>query len=161
MLRASRRISSGARRRAKIEYVILFAHRFRESIRTPAGRLGAMGKGRMRVLVVEDDPHHLIALGDGLAGLGVEVALSGSGREAIELASTFDPDAALVDVMLPDISGITLANVLRGLAGREIRIVAFTGADPEKIRSAMERCLFDDYVAKPSTLLNIALALGC
>ncbi len=115
----------------------------------------------MRILVVEDDLDHLAALGEGLAGLGVEVALTSSGREAIERAQTFKPDAALVDVGLPDINGITLANVLRGLAGREIRIVAFTGADPEKIRLAVERELFDDYVAKPAPLISIALALGC
>lgn len=120
-----------------------------------------MGKGRMRILVVEDDLDHLAALGDGLTSIGAEVALVSSGREAIERAASFAPDAALVDVMLPDMSGITLANVLRGLAGDRLRVVAFTGADPAKIRDAVDRSLFDDYVAKPAPLISIALALGC
>jgi DNA-binding response OmpR family regulator len=115
----------------------------------------------MKILVVEDDPEHLLALGDGLTGLGAEVLLTGSGREAIEVAAKFEPDAVLVDVMLPDINGITLANVLRGLAGDKVRIVALTGSDPEKMRSALERSLFDDYLAKPAPLISIALALGC
>ena len=120
-----------------------------------------MGRGRMKILIVEDDLDHLAALGDGLTGLGAEVVLAATGREAIERAATFEPDAALVDVMLPDMSGITLANVLRGVAGDGLRVVAFTGADPDKIRSAVDRDLFDDYVAKPAPLISIALALGC
>ena len=120
-----------------------------------------MARERKRILIVEDHPEQLISLGDGLAGMGAEVALTGSGKEAIELASTFAPDAVLVDVALPDMSGITLANVLRGIAGRDVRIVAFTGADPEKIRTAVDRRLFDDYVAKPAPLISIALALRC
>ncbi|HUS64692.1 MAG TPA: response regulator [Kofleriaceae bacterium] len=120
-----------------------------------------MGKGRMKILVVEDDLEHLAALGEGLTGLGAEVVLASSGREAIERVASFAPDAALVDVMLPDMSGITLANVLRGLAGEGLRVVAFSGADPGKIRDAVGRSLFDDYVAKPAPLISIALALRC
>jgi len=115
----------------------------------------------LRVLVVDDDEDVLVMIGDALRARGYEVATAREGREAIELAEAFEPDVALVDVVLPDVSGITLASILRGATPHEgrPRIVAYSGSDALKLREAVVRGLFDDCVVKPATLERIERAI--
>lgn len=119
------------------------------------------GEITLRVLVVDDDQDVLVMLGDALRARGYEVATARDGREAVDLAESFEPDVALVDVVLPDVSGITLASLLRGATpedGRP-RIVAYSGSDVLKLRAAVDRGLFDDCVVKPATLERIERAI--
>jgi CheY-like chemotaxis protein len=56
----------------------------------------------------------------------------------------------VVDVLLPDLSGITLSSVLRGLVeDRAIWVVALSGLGPKLLGKARERGIFDDIVCKP------------
>lgn len=115
----------------------------------------------LRVLVVDDDLDVLVMLGDALRARGYEVATACDGQAAVELAATFEPDVALVDVVLPDISGITLASILRGATPHDgaPRIVAYSGADVHKLHEAVNRGLFDDCVLKPASLDRIERAI--
>ena len=115
----------------------------------------------LRVLVVDDDEEVLVMLGDALRARGYEVATASDGAQAIDLAEAFEPDVALVDVVLPDVSGITLASILRGTApdNSSPRIVAYSGADVHKLHEAVQRGLFDDCVVKPATLERIERAI--
>ena len=115
----------------------------------------------LRVLIVDDDEDVLVMLGDALRARGYEVATASDGTTAIDLAEAFEPDVALVDVVLPDVSGITLASILRGATPHDgsPRIVAYSGADVHKLREAVDRGLFDDCVVKPATLERIERAI--
>lgn len=116
----------------------------------------------LRVLVVDDDEEVLVMLGDALRARGYEVATASDGAQAVEVAEAFEPDVALVDVVLPDVSGITLASILRGTAHEDHsipRIVAYSGADVHKLHQAVQRGLFDDCVVKPATLERIERAI--
>jgi two-component system, OmpR family, response regulator len=115
----------------------------------------------LRVLVVDDDEEVLLMLGDALRARGYEVATARDGREALDVAEGFEPDVALVDVVLPDLSGITLASLLRGTARDDSnpRIVAYSGSDVHKLHQAVQRGLFDDCVVKPATLERIERAI--
>jgi two-component system OmpR family response regulator len=115
----------------------------------------------LRVLVVDDDEDVLIMLGDALRARGYEVATASDGGSAVDLAESFEPDVALVDVVLPDVSGITLASILRGATPHDgsPRIVAYSGSDVHKLREAVDRGLFDDCVVKPATLERIERAI--
>lgn len=115
----------------------------------------------MRVLVVDDEPDVTLVLGEALRDRGHLVAIAASGREAIETAGTFQPDAALVDVGLPDIDGITLAELLRGtVSTKPVRLIAFSGYGEPRIQAAVRRDVFDDFLLKPATLATIERALG-
>jgi CheY-like chemotaxis protein len=115
----------------------------------------------MRVLVVDDEREVTTVLGEALRDRGHQVAVASTGREAIEAAERFQPDAALVDVGLPDIDGITLAELLRGtLSTKPIRMIAFSGHREANLRSAVRRDLFDEYLLKPATLDSIERALS-
>jgi DNA-binding response OmpR family regulator len=115
----------------------------------------------LRVLVVDDDDDVLVMLGDALRARGYEVATARDGTSAVDLAESFEPDVALVDVVLPDVSGITLASILRGATPHDgsPRIVAYSGTDVHKLHQAVERGLFDDCVVKPATLERIERAI--
>jgi CheY-like chemotaxis protein len=115
----------------------------------------------MRVLVVDDERDVTTVLGAALRDRGHEVAVASTGREAIETAERFQPDVALVDVGLPDIDGVTLAELLRGtLAAKPIRMIAFSGYREATLRSAVRRDLFDCFLLKPATLETIERALS-
>jgi len=88
------------------------------------------------------------------------VAIATTGREAIDRAGPFQPDAAIVDVGLPDIDGVTLAELLRGaVSSKPVRIIALSGYREQRLRAAVARDLFDDFLLKPAGLATIERAL--
>lgn len=114
----------------------------------------------MRVLVVDDESDVTLVVGEALRDRGHEVECASSGHEAIEIAVGFRPDAVLVDIGLPDIDGVTLAELLRGsVPGKRLRVVAFSGYRDPNLRGAVQRELFDDYLMKPASLQAIEDAL--
>jgi two-component system response regulator MprA len=68
---------------------------------------------KARVLVVEDDPKVLSALRRGLALEGYEVEAAEDGPGALKLAAERPPDVAILDVMLPGMSGLEVCDRLR------------------------------------------------
>jgi len=114
----------------------------------------------MRVLVIDDEPDVALVLADALRERGHVVATANTGHEAIATAGTFQPDAALVDIGLPDIDGITLAKLLRGtVSAKSVRVVAFSGYSEERLGASARRDVFDEFVLKPATLDTIERAL--
>ncbi len=59
----------------------------------------------MRVLLVEDDVRMATALRRALRGEGIVTDVAAGGEEALRLARSWEPDAVVLDVMLPDIDG--------------------------------------------------------
>lgn len=113
----------------------------------------------MRILVVDDEAEITHVLGAALRARGHEVAVASCGHDAIEIASWFQPEAALLDVGLPDINGVTLAELVRGTVKRRLRVVAFSGHSESRLRPAVRRDVFDDYVLKPASLEMIEGAI--
>ena len=82
------------------------------------------------MLVIDDDPSYLALATQVLKGLGAEpVTTAADARTAIEVANDVRPDAALVDVWLPDRSGIDLAYELAALPWRPRVILMSTDTD--------------------------------
>jgi len=79
---------------------------------------------KTRVLVVEDDPKVLSALRRGLTLEGYEVDTAEDGPAALRLAAERPPDAAILDVMLPGMSGLEVCDRLR----RGVPVLAAVGA---------------------------------
>ena len=114
----------------------------------------------MRILVVDDETEVTEILGEALRDRGHEVAVASCGHEALEVAVWFQPDAALLDVGLPDIDGVTLAELVRGSVRHRMRVVAFSGHQEARLRGAVRRDCFDDYVKKPASLATLEAALS-
>ncbi|HRC07140.1 MAG TPA: response regulator, partial [Miltoncostaeales bacterium] len=66
-----------------------------------------------RVLVIDDEPRILKALGANLGVRGYDVALASSGEEGLSLASTHAPDAVILDLGLPGIGGLDVITRIR------------------------------------------------
>lgn len=114
----------------------------------------------MRFLVVDDESDVTLVVGEALRDRGHEVECASSGHQAISIAAEFRPDAALVDIGLPDMDGVTLAELLRGsVPGKRLRLVAFSGYGDPTLRDTVQRELFDDYLVKPASLQAIDDAL--
>src|SRR5690348_5721196 len=83
---------------------------------------------RMRVLVVDDHVDCVLSIGRLLEALGYRVRLALDGRGAVDSASHFRPEAALVDLSLPDLDGFGVAERLRALPEtRDAYLIAMTG----------------------------------
>jgi two-component system, cell cycle response regulator DivK len=103
-----------------------------------------------RILIVEDNKFDGRLLKDILESRGYEILLTGDGVEAIDLAFVSLPDLILMDIQLPDISGLEVTRRLRGdKRFRRIPIVAVTAfAMGWHEREALDSGC-DAYISKP------------
>ena len=100
-----------------------------------------------RILIVDDEPQILRALGINLKALGYRVDTAASGEEALRKAADHRPDTVILDLGLPGIDGIEVIRGLRGWTTVPIIVLSVRDAEREKI-AALDAGA-DDYVTKP------------
>jgi two-component system, OmpR family, KDP operon response regulator KdpE len=100
-----------------------------------------------RVLVVDDEPQFLRALVTNLRGAGYEVDTAVTAAEALTAAGLHPPDAFILDLLLPDGTGVEVCRELRTWTEAPIVLVSAVGEEEEKI-AALDAGA-DDYVTKP------------
>ncbi len=106
--------------------------------------------GRGSVLLVEDNETIRHAFSILLEDSGYRVVPAASGAEALALARSEKPRLALMDLGLPDMSGLEVARRLRDDEGtRQIVVVALTGRALETDANACRDAGCADYLAKP------------
>jgi DNA-binding response OmpR family regulator len=82
----------------------------------------------MKVLVVDDDAHILRLYKEELEEEGYEVLVAGTGKEAMEIFEKEEPDLVTLDILMPDIDGISLLRRMKELKPR-IPIIMSTAYD--------------------------------
>src|SRR5512142_2000146 len=102
------------------------------------------------VLVVEDEPTLRETLADALQGEGFRVRSAGDGRAGLALFRAEHPDLVLLDLMLPEISGIEVCRIIR--AESRVPIIILTARDSEVDKVVGLELGADDYVTKPFSL---------
>ena len=100
-----------------------------------------------RVLVCDDEPQILRALRVVLREAGFEAIPAETAEEALDRAAVRPPDAAIIDLVLPDGDGIEVTRRLREWSEMPIIVLSAVGEEAEKVR-ALEAGA-DDYVTKP------------
>ncbi len=100
-----------------------------------------------RVLVCDDELQILRALKLVLREAGFEVTATATATEALDQASLDPPDAAIIDLVLPDGDGVEVCARLRSWSSIPIIVLSALGEEEEKVR-ALEAGA-DDYVTKP------------
>ncbi len=104
----------------------------------------------MRVLVVDDNPDAADLLADYLEQRGHRTAVAHDGPQALEEATTFLPEIAVLDIGLPVMDGYELARRLRAVDGLDhIRLIALTGYGQQQDREAAREAGFDHHLVKP------------
>jgi CheY-like chemotaxis protein len=119
-----------------------------------------------RVLIVDDNQDAANSLAALLTLRGHETQVAYGGRQALEQSESFQPDVALLDLGLPEMSGYELAARLRAMPRlNRIRLVAVTGYGQAEDRQRTQAAGFDDHLIKPvdlqaleSTLAGISAA---
>jgi two-component system, OmpR family, KDP operon response regulator KdpE len=106
-----------------------------------------MSELRQRVLVCDDEPQILRALRVVLREAGYEVVPAETATEALDRAAVRPPDAAIIDLVLPDGDGIEVCRRLREWSQMPIIVLSAIGEEEQKVR-ALEAGA-DDYVTKP------------
>src|ERR1700691_1942630 len=102
---------------------------------------------RPRVLVVDDEPQIVRALKVVLREAGFEAIASETASQALDLAATLPPAAAIVDLVLPDGDGVEVTRRLREWSEIPILVLSAVGDEDQKVR-ALEAGA-DDYITKP------------
>ena len=100
-----------------------------------------------RVLVVDDEPQIVRALKVVLREAGFEAVPAETASEALDLAAVRPPDAAIVDLVLPDGDGVEVTRTLREWSEMPILVLSAVGEEEQKVR-ALEAGA-DDYITKP------------
>jgi two-component system KDP operon response regulator KdpE len=100
-----------------------------------------------RILVVDDEPQILRALTTNLRGAGFEVDRASTAGEALASAVARPPDAVVLDLILPDRSGVEVCRELREWSSVPIIILSAVGDESQKIEALDAGA--DDYVTKP------------
>jgi two-component system KDP operon response regulator KdpE len=100
-----------------------------------------------RVLVCDDERQILRALRVILRDAGFEVVAVETAREALDAAALRAPDAAIIDLVLPDGDGVEVCRELRSWSSMPILVLSAIGEEQQKVR-ALEAGA-DDYVTKP------------
>ncbi len=120
------------------------------------GRQASSGQprdNRPLVLVVDDEESYRQALASGLTREGFAVECAGDGHEALRLFHRVHPDLVLLDVMLPDQSGIELCQQMRAL--KPVPIIMVTARDSEVDVVLGLELGASDYVPKPFRLREL------
>lgn len=99
------------------------------------------------VLIVDDEPQIVRALKVLLRDAGFDALPAGGVEEALDLAALHAPEAAIVDLMLPDGSGVDVCRGLREWTRIPVLVLSAVDEEAEKVR-ALEAGA-DDYVTKP------------
>ena len=100
-----------------------------------------------RVLVCDDELQIVRALKVVLREAGFVVDATATAREALDAAAVRPPDAAVIDLMLPDGDGIDVCRELRSWSRMPILVLSAIGDEDQKV-AALEAGA-DDYVTKP------------
>lgn len=109
-----------------------------------------------RILVVDDEENITFLVSRALQLAGMETAVAATGREAIGLATTWRPDAIVLDVMLPDLDGFAVLRRLRD-RGDRTPVVFLTARDTptDRVRGLSEGG--DDYLVKPFEVAELVV----
>ena len=106
------------------------------------------------ILVVEDEPTLRETLVDALEADGFRVVAAADGREALTRFRAERPDLVLLDLMLPELSGIEVCRIIRAESG--VPIVMLTAKDSELDKVVGLELGADDYVTKPFSLRELS-----
>jgi two-component system, OmpR family, KDP operon response regulator KdpE len=100
-----------------------------------------------QVLVVDDEPQILRALRVILRNAGYEVATAATKSEALDAVAVRPPDAMVLDLVLPDGSGVDVTSEVRAWSSLPIIVLSAVGDEREKVRALDVGA--DDYITKP------------
>ncbi|NIJ70700.1 response regulator [Xanthomonas sp. 60] len=150
-------IIKGARSPERLlDEVTLFLHSVEANLPSDQQRLLREARRRdsvldgRTVLLAEDDVRNIFALSSVLEPLGVKLEIARNGREAVDRLAELDVDLVLMDIMMPEMDGLTAMREIR--SQRRLQNLPIIALTAKAMPDDRERCLqagANDYIAKP------------
>lgn len=104
----------------------------------------------LRVLVADDNRDAAESMGEWLSAFGAETIVVHDGHAALTMAQMHLPHVALLDLGMPELSGLEVAQRLRTVPGAaRMRLIAITGWGQARDRAGTEAAGFDHHMTKP------------
>jgi two-component system KDP operon response regulator KdpE len=100
-----------------------------------------------RILVVDDEPQIVRAIAPQLEARGYQVLSTATGQEALRAVPRWRPDLILLDLMLPDVSGLEVCRQIRAEGQTPLIVLSARGEERTKIEALDLGA--DDYLTKP------------
>lgn len=151
----------GTTSRVWFDVTLPIAATLNPDVRKPTGAVCGYEGQRRRILVVDDRPYNRMLLKAMLEPLGFEIGMADNGREAVEQATAWHPDAILMDLVMPGMSGFEAVQAIRQVAElKEVIIVAVSASvsDSDRNRSIGIGC--NAYLSKPIPIEALLSLLG-
>jgi two-component system KDP operon response regulator KdpE len=121
----------------------------------PSARTGAlMGKPTNTILVIDDEPQIRRFISAGLELYGYSVREAENGATALDLAARIHPDVIVLDLGLPDMSGIEVLETIRSWSNVPVIVLSIQGDEDQKVHLLKSGA--DDYVVKPFGIAELA-----
>ncbi len=101
-----------------------------------------------RIIVADSEPHIRQLCREELQDEGYEVRVAGKGKEVVRLVDSFKPDVVILEMLLPDISGLETGMMVKGTK-KDTRIIFYSHCLPPRDLSSWGA---DDFVIKSPDL---------
>ena len=102
-----------------------------------------------RILIVDDESDFIELVQYRLAGLGCEFIVANDGVQALSQARQFKPDLILLDILLPDLDGLSVCEILRRQPSTKKIPVIFMSALSSEVTRRTVAMQADDFFTKP------------
>ncbi len=131
------------------------------AVSEPVAQPAADPEKSLRVLVVDDNADAADSLALALEGAGHDTRAAYSGREALDLAMSLQPDAVVLDIGMADMNGYDVARSIRREPwGANAILIALTGWGQAEDRTRALEAGFDHHVTKPADPLDLMQRLS-
>jgi len=111
-----------------------------------------------KILLVDDDPEFTQLIEFNLESQGCEVLVAHNGMEGLRSARMDSPDLILLDLMLPDLDGLVVCEILQAQPStRDIPVFILSALDQRYSQKRKHRAKFASYFVKPVELKQVTL----
>ena len=103
-----------------------------------------------KILIIDDEPDLVKMLSSRLESNGYKTISASTGVEGLQKAKEEHPDLILLDIMLPQLSGVTIALWLKeSEETKSIPIIVITVVEKDELSLLFRRIEVSDYISKP------------
>ena len=113
-------------------------------------------KAQPMILIVEDDDLNKALFSDILSAKGYVLHFASRGPEALKLLETLRPDLIIMDIVVPEISGLDLIGIIKGDEDlRDTPILAVTSLPPKLYKDRIMATGCNAFVSKPISVITL------
>lgn len=108
-----------------------------------------------KILAIDDQELILLSLEKRLKQLNFDVQIANSGLKGLEVYKTFEPDIVLVDMNMPDITGLEVVKNIRKSKNPDVTVIVVSGFIDEVVLTEGDKLGIVDYIRKPLNLKEV------